>query len=344
MQRHLIRLDFQSPLHIGTDESLIGIEGVQATIHSDTVFSGMINVWARLQADRVRRNMPDVNEVVSRFATGEPPFRLSSCFPYNHCDYYLPRPMTFPDELYDPSNRWKYGKLIKEQEFLHYSTFRKWCAGKDVLGDMAGGVSRMYDQVIVPRVRVDRVGARPQLFHCGMVYFRQNCGLYFLLEALDDEWLGHIDMVLKLLGEFGIGGERSTGCGRFTHELVEDVESRSEWRDIFSGKDNADGHCLLSLYYPVESEWGMFQNSQQELAYGIIPRRGWVFSSVVGMQVKRQSCNMLGEGSVVPEEPVGGLARVTPCGFPAHEVYRYGYAMSVPINVHHSEESEGERE
>ena len=340
MQRHIIRLDFQSPLHVGTDESLIGIEGVRTTIHSDTVFSGMINVWARLQANRVRRNMPDVGEVISRFASGEPPFGLSSCFPYSHCDYYLPRPMTPPDELYNPSNRWKYGKLIKEQEFLHYSSFRKWCAGEDVLADIAGGAPRMYEQVIVPRVRVDRAGARPQLFHCGMVYFRQECGLYFLLEVLDDEWLGHIDLALRLLGECGIGGERSTGCGRFTHKLVEDIESQSEWRDIFSNGD--DDYCLLSLYYPLESEWDMFQNSQQELAYGIVPRRGWVFSSAVGMQVKRQSCNMLGEGSVVPEKPVGGLAKVTPCGFPGHEVYRYGYAMSVPI--HHSRGSEGDHE
>ena len=58
MQRHLIRLDFQSPLHIGSDEPLIGIEGVQPGIHSDTIFSGMINVWARLVPRRISGNMP----------------------------------------------------------------------------------------------------------------------------------------------------------------------------------------------------------------------------------------------------------------------------------------------
>lgn len=334
MQRHLIRLDFQSPLHIGSDEPLIGIEGVQPGIHSDTIFSGMINVWARLIPRRISGNMPDVGEVLKRFTDGYSPFKISSCFPYQGYNYYLPRPMTFPKELLDPNNRWKYGKSVKERRFIYCATFCKWCAGENVLGDFADDEPRKpYKQAIVPRVTVDRPTSRPQLFHCGVVYFDENCGLYFLLEVENDEWLGYIEAVLRLLGEYGVGGERTTGCGRFRHELVRDIEVESEWKDIFSGSSNANAYCVLSLYYPRASERDMFHESQLNLAYEIVPRRGWVFSSVVGGGGKRQSCNMLAEGSVVPRAPIGKLARVTPSGFTEHEVYRYGYAMSVPITV-----------
>ena len=339
MQRYIVRLTFQSPLHVGSDESLIGVEGVQATIHSDTLFSGMINVWARLQPGRVQQNMPGVDEVIENFVNGSPPFRVSSCFPYIGWKYYLPRPLTLHKELYDPANRLEYGKAVKERKFLFYRDFLKWCEGTDVLRDMAGK-SEPHQETIIPRVTVDRSNATSNLFHCGMVYFDQDSGLYFLLEVEDDDWLGYVEAILRLLGESGIGGERSTGCGRFTHKAVEGIETESQWKRIFSGPEDANAHCLLSLYHPLENEMSMFQSDGGKLAYEIVPRRGWVYSSVVGAQVKRKSCNMLGEGSIVPQEPTGHLTKVTPCDFPQHEVYRYGYAMSVPIKVADFSESE----
>lgn len=342
MQRHIVSLKFHSPLHVGTDDPLIGIEGVQPTVHSDTLFSGMINVWARLPGG----SAPRVEDVIGEFEREEPPFRVSSCFPYYGADWFLPRPLTFHKEHYDPSKRWRYSKPVKEHRFIPYRYFRNWCAGQTVLKEVAGEMpemSRAYTQTVIPRVALDRVNFLSQIFHCGLVYFSEGCGLYFLLEVQDDEWLTHIDLVLRLLGESGIGGERSLGCGRFTHELLlKDIEKQdSNWADIFSDTRDANAHCLLSLYYPRESEQTMFQNAGKRLAYGIVPRRGWTYSSVVDKQLKRRSCNMLGEGSVVPKKPVGELARVTPCGFPGHEVYRYGYAMSVPIKVHEPAESEG---
>ncbi len=338
MKQYIVRLTFSSPLHIGSDESLIGVEGVQSTIHSDTLFSGMINVWARLQPGRTRRDMPGVGEVIETFVNGPPPFRISSCFPYVGWKYYLPRPLTLHRELYDPANRLEYGKSVKERKFLFYRDFLKWCEGTDVLRDMAGK-SEPHQETIIPRVAIDRSNAASNLFHCGMVYFDQDSGLYFFLEV-EDDWLGYVEAILRLLGESGIGGERSTGCGRFTHKIVEGIETESQWQRIFSGPDDANAHCLLSLYHPLESEVPMFQSDDERLAYEIVPRRGWVFSSIVGMQVKRKSCNMLGEGSIVPQKPAGHLADVTPCGFPQHDVYRYGYAMSVPIKVPDFSESE----
>ena len=87
------------------------------------------------------------------------------------------------------------------------------------------------------------------------------------------------------------------------------------------------------------SEIEMFKE-ENKLAYEIVPRRGWSILGVNSQQRKRKSCNMLSEGSVVPEKPVGGLARVTPDSFQDHDVYRYGFAMSVPIRLPDIAESE----
>lgn len=353
-----IRLKFESPLHIGSDIAQIGIESVQPMIHSDTLFSAICNVWASLSAYPNLVYMP-IEEMLDQFQTGEPPFRLSSCFPYKEEEesdkeeekWYLPKPLTPPADFVgkNKDSLRKYGKDVKRKQFIPVEILEKWIAG-DLLGDenlkiiAETGFEKVYQEQIVPRVTLDRHSAKSNIFHYGVVHFDEYCGLYFLLQLRDDEdtedWLNALTVVLKILGERGIGGERSTGCGRFVFAERKqrwDISTDPPWESLISKMEESDvaqsdGYYLLSLFHPNSDDIAKFKSGAPPVAYSLVTRRGWAFSTSTNRQQKRQTCRMLSEGSVTKHKPIGKLACVKPNDFP-HPVYRYGWALSLPITI-----------
>ncbi len=345
-----IRLKFESPLHIGSDIAQIGIESVQPMIHSDTLFSAICNVWASLSTYPNLVHVP-IEEMLNQFQTDEPPFRLSSCFPYSGNAWYLPKPLTPPDDFVgkNKDNLRTYGKDVKEKQFVSVEILEGWING-NALGDKVlkaiaqTGFEDVYQEQIVPRVTLDRHSAKSNIFHCGVVTFAKHCGLYFLLRLRDDEytedWLNALTVVLQVLGERGIGGERSTGCGRFVFAEKKqrwDISTDPLWKPLISKMEESDaaqsdGYYLLSLFHPNADDIAIFNNGAPPVAYNLVTRRGWAFSTSTNRQRKRQTCRMFSEGSVTKHKPIGKLACVTPDDFP-HPVYRYGWALSLPITI-----------
>ncbi|RXK80699.1 hypothetical protein EST62_12420 [Chlorobaculum sp. 24CR] len=97
---------------------------------------------------------------------------------------------------------------------------------------------------------------------------------------------------------------------------------------------------MFSLTLPTNAEVETIKsiNNQQVAQYDLTLRKGWTFSSLNLFQMKRQTVNMLSEGSVFEENlcPVGKIENVAPLDekmnedFP-HPVFRYGKSFCVSL-------------
>jgi CRISPR-associated protein Csm4 len=172
-----------------------------------------------------------------------------------------------------------------------------------------------------PHVAVDRVSSASNLFFAGRLQFAPECGLYFWVDFTDAEYRSHLEAALAFLQDEGIGGRRSTGHGQFTFAAEEHA---------FPVIEGADAWVTLSLYHPrrEEVEQGVLRNARYRRIY----RHGWIYSPD-GRNLRRKGLWMLSEGAVLPREVLGTMEDLRPeIGF-AHPVWRYGYALTMPMRL-----------
>ncbi len=185
------------------------------------------------------------------------------------------------------------------------------------------------------RVTVDRVSGASALYTSSAAHFSRGTtgspadeadrvrllpGLIVLVD--DEDVLGETIMCLEFLGEAGIGGERSSGLGRFS--VLEPVESPLP----VSGAPGAGP--LLSLCWPCEADRvAGALDLPTDRGYRVVERSGWIASPEwSGWRSRRIA--MLSEGSYLGGNgPGGGMVDVTPAQGQGHPVYRYGYGLFV---------------
>lgn len=327
--KYLVKLTFHSSLHLGHDEAGIGGEGVQSIVHSDTLFSGIVNAWASLeQTFRCKGLSASVADLIASFMTGPLPFALSSAFLFHESNsgifYYLPKPIL-------PVGG-KYGKFANTS-FLNLENFKRWANG-DSPQPESDPTEFLCISVIEPRVTIDRLTSAANIYQSGKVFFRQGSGLYFIADVHDD-YIVQLKAAVSYLGDSGLGGERSVGCGRFEAEWVE-MSRDPLWNELWD-IDEPNSYMLCSLCYPSANQ----DLSAFASAYDLVIRKGWVFSSTAHTQLKRKTTFMLGEGSVFTSQAKGEIAVVTPTAFEAyHSVYRYGIPFWVPMRLREGEDND----
>jgi len=322
---HLVKLDFKNnPAHFG--ELGIGMEETSERVRSDTLFSAWAITYARLGQD--------LDTLLKRFQEeNEPPFRLSSTFIYQETSgekstiYYLPRPKN-PPINYPIGKDLDIAKDYKKLDFLPLELWQKWYQDvgfiKDDLSSLKDRYSDCYEIQKQPKVAIDRLTRTTNLYHTAFVRYRSEennkSGLYFLIELNDLTLENDLKASLSLLGEEGLGGERSSGAGRFEpswHDLDE------QWQKLVKFKGNAQS--LISLY------WDDQLISLEHSSYELQEHGGWITSSAKNQ--RRKKVIMFAEGSTFREIPIGKLANVTPHEFAQHQIYRSGIAVSLPIKI-----------
>jgi len=186
----------------------------------------------------------------------------------------------------------------------------------------------------VPRVTVDRRASTSTVYQAGRVWFQPGGGLWLLARWRED-WQERGELALQVLGDAGIGGERSAGHGLF---CLHGPHALSGLPDPTPG-----GRFLtLSLYYPTEAELADVLEGAG-VNYRLQMRRGWMASPdstkpatgepLSGSALRRKAVRMFVEGSILrwPDGKTvqGALADVTPEVFDPHKVWRYGLAYAV---------------
>lgn len=346
MQMQVYHLQARSPFHLG--ERGIGLETSDVVVHADTVFSALCTMGREVYGTGW------VEELLAAFQ-GEAPFLLSSAFPYalvgDKTVRLYPRPLGVPPgvDAYDV----KTVKRLKHVAFVSEVLFLRWIKGQTLASEVpqagedpspllaegqvwiarselsvclaygivdGSGQPAFWYQADVPRVTVDRIHSSSAVYQAGRVSFQRGGGLWLgIAWGQDAELRQQIENVLTLLGDAGMGGERSSGHGQF------DVAGS----EAILLPDPAESCVLLSPYWPANTGEARALTDPRA-AYRLLVRRGWI-ASPEGRTLRRKAVRMVGEGAVLPTEPYprGGLAEVTPDRLTAHRVYRYGCALPV---------------
>jgi CRISPR-associated protein Csm4 len=341
----LVKLDFQTnPVHFG--ELGIGMEETAERIHSDTLFSAWFSAYARLYPDRIqalfdRFPIDGVSEL-------EPPFRVSSTFVYGKSEtdpdtHYLPTLLTLPTGY--PHGNLQFAKAFRKLKFLPLSIWHRWYQGTginkgelDELLTKSGNLARsgtfdygkIFNSQTLPKVAVDRIHNATNFYQTSFIYFDKG-GLYFLfyMPVQDDELYCQLQTALNWLGDEGIGGERSSGAGRFAAAWL---ELTPEWESVIDAKIDRPNRALISLFWDLpEVCYAYIEDDSTR--YHLQERGGWI-SARSGRQLRRKSVRMFMEGSVFSQPDRGRLAIVTPDELKNknhHPIYRSGIGLSLPI-------------
>lgn len=190
------------------------------------------------------------------------------------------------------------------------------------------GHLRLWQVGDVPRVAIDRMTSAANIYRAGLLTFAGNGGLWVGFVELNQEWCEqYLKTILHVLGDDGVGGERSSGYGQFTF--------REEWwqNQTFPDAMSANQFVTLSYYHPASAEEAEAALGERS-AYSLDVRRGWM-GTPGASNLRRKSVRMVTIGSVLDTPPnrniLGGLADVTPSDFRAHKVWRNGFALPIGL-------------
>jgi len=308
----------KSPFHFGIREGWM--EGTEVFLHSDTLFSAFFNSYLLLYGEERLKGL------LEEFLKGAPPFIFSSAFPFWEEKYYFPIPRNFfPRE-----------KDLKKARFVEKKGFESFLRG--VKEDLEEKTAESFDVLptfkgdspyavhIVPHVSLDALAYSSTLFHSSNLFFREGAGLFFLIQIRQPDLKNQILAVLRLMGDEGIGGDRSSGCGGFWAEIREDFN--------IDYPPDGEALCLLSLCFPGENDLLNLENGYFEL----LERKGYAFSPEV-KSIRKRSVRMLQEGSVFKTKCLEGkILDITPQGVKTpHPIFRCGLAFTVPCKWRENE-------
>ncbi len=306
----LFRMHPASAIHIG--ERGVGMESTSKVMHSDTLFGAICWAWKLLHGE------DELADLLGRFLRGDPPFLISSAFPFVGDLCLLPKPLAGLKGI-------ESDKKVRKAWLVSHSIFQRIVNGKEVTDYtvMAGGavvtpeealsvedlieMSPPWTATEPPHVSLDRVTMQSGIYHVGEVRFAAGCGLYMLVDFIDKSFRKMLEGAMRLLGDEGIGGERSCGRGLFSLERG----------SIKVGSDDGNLAVLLSLCRPGRNEVDALSAS----SYDLVLRRGWAGAS----SHRKRGIRMLSEGSIVPRSIRGSIVDVL--SLDDRSVYSYGLAL-----------------
>ena len=325
------KLNFISPLHVDSRGTSF-YEKTDEFVRSDTLTAAIVSCWHNLYED-------SIDELAAY-----PPFVLSSAFPYYADIYFFPIP--FAEIVNEPADISE-NKKIKKIKWLSQDLFEMILSGqqidwdkkppnligetfalssKDILScgvePCAVTIMAMHER---PRIAVNRIGDSVDegaFFYFAEYYFHEDAGLFFLAEFNNDAIREKFESVLRLLGDQGLGADRSVGKGAFTVERDRSFE--------FNVSEGPNYWLLLSLYSPCREE--IESSLLKGASYDLTSRGGWIS----GTSLKRPPIRMFTEGSVFRKRPVGRVVELFSKKQRQllnlhHPIFRHGKAFCLPM-------------
>lgn len=320
----VIKLCNLSPIHIGTGRESYDVSAGE--LHSDTLS-------AALAAVGISTGMcSDAKALLSSL-------KISSAFPYWNDCFFLPKPQGRLNVVVDGQEEHEYRKRLKAVKYVEASLWQTLAAGKTlhITAHQVKGqflipsqreIGEIYQSQVTQRVGVSRDGAiDASPFFFEWHYYDNRAGLYCLLDV-DDDKMETITHLFEVLGENGIGTDKSVGGGKFSVAV--------DHMDIAEPKD-ADSTMLLSLYIPTEEEHQHLLEGTPR--YTLLRRGGYMAGSSVERfrHLRKKTAYAFGVGSTfhTTRELEGKVVDVAPEWDDAemHPVYRSGKALSIKIKT-----------
>jgi CRISPR-associated protein Csm4 len=319
-----VKLHFNTPLHLSRGREQYD-EGT-TMLHSDSLIAALFTAACQLGAN------PE--EVLSMFDN----IRISSAFPFHGNEYFFPKPMVqLPFDLLD-SEKLNQSKTKKKIRFIGKSWFEKLLDNFDdniqknkhihhtaFLTDQSIGT--IFKTDVVQRVTIApdySEDARP--FYIERLHFGNISGLFVLVESSDVYARNLFQGAFRLLGDLGIGTDRSVGNGFFTPTF----ESLT-----IKLPDAAAYQCALGLYLPDETE--LDEPFLIDSSWNLVKRGGFISGAenIDHFTLRKKSVYMFDVGSVFPNRLLKGKrVDLQPFGYDIkHSVWREGRPIFLPIII-----------
>ncbi|MBN8685005.1 MAG: type III-A CRISPR-associated RAMP protein Csm4 [Chitinophagales bacterium] len=341
MSYQIVRLHFRQPLHLSRGKPNT-FESSEQMLHSDTLQAALyvcaLQLFDHATAEDFR------NKVL-----------ISSAFPWTETDgYWLPKP-----SHWQPESKPELRKIFKKITWLQKKHFDLLLEGKSVppaeliVEDEKGQrllEPKIWEADTTQRVLLDRIDSRSTPFYLEKLYpverplfdtrgKRQanvfngkrvtghtDRSLYVLVQ---NEGFPYLEALFRLLGDNGIGLQRSLGNGAF--EAVFAPETLN-----FPAVQQSEAWVSLSLFRPNDQEF-LKQMHLDKSHYQLLKRGGWVSSpeDTAHMRLRKSSVLMFAEGAVLAFQnglkPQGDFVDLDPRTDVKHPVWRDGRGMFLPI-------------
>ncbi|MCS6952628.1 MAG: type III-A CRISPR-associated RAMP protein Csm4 [Bryobacterales bacterium] len=309
----------------------------EVLLHSDAVYSAVTHAMNLLGLLR------DWLDAVFENPRG-PAVRFSSLFPFRRRTLFVPPPRSLWPPAPSPKVRWKGARFVPlsfAQSLIEQKPLEEdaWVVeGESQCVVPAEDPVGPFRLALRSFVAVDRLGAGVEPHRAACLEFRPDAGFWggirFASEEASQHWSGPVQAALRLLGDSGIGGNRSLGWGHAS-SVEFDADPFAGWPNPeaqFHEERTPRSECnwwFLSVFNPAPEDTVAWDRGR----YDLLVRSGRVASAAAQGAVKR-AARMVSEGSVLAcEDPPRGRAlNVAPPECP-HPVYCAGYAYAQPLPV-----------
>jgi len=251
---------------------------------SDTLFGAIC--WAI----RWIEGEPALLDLLTSVDAGDPPFLVTSAFPYAEAEgrrtLFLPRPLLPPAPPGHAHTLPVSPKSLRRIRWVSTGLFDEILAGRMGMAGLAAGLQAGELHVfhgaigrtgeILPRrleTEVDRNGinrlsgaVEKGILFTTRVEAVQGGGYYCVIRPRQAGIAERIATAFRLLADRGIGGDASVGRGHF-HVAFGDGEP-------VSGHPDGEALVTLSLFHPSRDEMGHLAANWSRLCYVVEPRRG----------------------------------------------------------------------
>ena len=328
MQYRLYKLKFETPVHFGSERKGTSLENVNATCHSDTLFSAICHEFVKLYDEL------ELDDYKDLFEDGK--ILISSMFPYKNEDLYLPKPSVIVERSNTKEVEYSNKKKMKKLEFIKLSDFKRYLgclkSGEPFDFNESEYEFAKYSDNAKVALRTDESedfddGKRNnnKIYHVGTYSFCEDAGLYFIVRFEDEDEIARFDKIVESLGYSGIGGKRSSGYGKF--KVISCEVPPSDMLELLNKK--AEYNMAISLVSPDENE---LEQDFSSCYYNLINRGGFIYSTdYADTMQKRKNLVMFKEGSCFDVDLSGTIQDVSNGG--KHPVYRYGKALKIGVEV-----------
>jgi CRISPR-associated protein Csm4 len=325
------KLKFISPLHLSKGK--LGLDVSFEILHSDTLKSAIFTSAIELYGESAVLAGGDGKAFFESFT-------ISSAFPYVNEDLFFPKPEWLPNS-FDEAIRTKSidRKTVKKIRYFSQKYYQNLLNGNLILDK--DKVDKYYAETklienqpfkseTVQRVSVSRTFEEDgKTFYTERLFFTEGCGLFFLIQLHDESKREMIQSALRLMGDNGIGSDKSAGNGQFEFDCFEKLNLELPKEAAFQTN--------LSLYCP-DYEAVKDEDFLNKSAYSLTKRGGYLANprDFNHSTLRKKSILMFTEGSVFPKNRVltGKIVDLAPENENiGHAVWRDGRALFLPYHL-----------
>lgn len=251
------------------------------TLHSDTIFGALLSTTKEIYPEKFQ-------EMLEKFKKGNPPFLVTSAFPYLQSDdqkvRFFPKPLLEPEKHDDM----EVSKKIKKARYVQESIFTSWIGKGEKEVSLNMDEYQLQDGLLfektlnsefrfetdtIPRNTINRVtNASENIFYTSGVTMK-GLGLYFMVRFLENGYEDIIMGCIRFLKDRGFGSDISVGKGHFDYEIYPE--------NIFSPE--GESFITLSRYIPLIEE---LDSMGDDLWYELGSKRGRSSSGTLRKEVK----------------------------------------------------------